>query len=557
MIAIGELFVRILTDNKTFKAQMSDSSKELDRFSKSANGMKAAFDFAGKSVVAMGAAMNTVIGFMAKEAIDSEKANMRLYSALMSVGMGSDESFKKLDSNAKKLMRTTGISDGQAKESMIQLLNLTGRYEVASKHVKTAMDISAATGMNLVAVTRGLGMAYHGNTAMLSRMGIKLQEGVKGTKALEEASKQYQGAALAVSATTGGMWTSLMSRVKEVASAVGTRLLPAFQDAMKDGEKAATWWEKVLSPDTVDGMMVNATNLGSAVATFVTAGIVKAGYASKHLGMTLKDNLNLLTLNFKAHESFLKELAASKLEEKAAIAELEQDWKNGLLTVDAYRKRVQAVESSYKSLGTNVTKQLTEEEVLRQKTIASLKLASDNLWTFDSVIKSVGGVATNTFANIGQAAVATAKGSTTAWKDALKQMLGGILDFFITRVSAQMAWYTAAMFDPIFAPMALPGMASSAAQLAGLGALRAGVAMLAEGGIATRPTAGIFGEAGPEAIIPLNNKKAIDDFGLGGTTPNMTLVVQAQSIDNNTNWDRHIDKIKKAEARYKIRTGGR
>ena len=45
------------------------------------------------------------------------------------------------------------------------------------------------------------------------------------------------------------------------------------------------------------------------------------------------------------------------------------------------------------------------------------------------------------------------------------------------------------------------------------------VPMFADGGIATRPTPGIFGEAGPEALIPLDR---MGDFG-GGNTYQITV----------------------------------
>jgi phage-related minor tail protein len=46
----------------------------------------------------------------------------------------------------------------------------------------------------------------------------------------------------------------------------------------------------------------------------------------------------------------------------------------------------------------------------------------------------------------------------------------------------------------------------------------AGVSMFAKGGIVTAPTLGMVGEAGPEAIIPLNRAGKI-----GGTTINLTV----------------------------------
>jgi hypothetical protein len=66
---------------------------------------------------------------------------------------------------------------------------------------------------------------------------------------------------------------------------------------------------------------------------------------------------------------------------------------------------------------------------------------------------------------------------------------------------------------------ATPAILTSTPVPAAAGNFYGGIRLFAEGGIATRPTPGIFGEAGPEALIPLDR---MGDFG-GGNTYNINV----------------------------------
>jgi phage-related minor tail protein len=66
---------------------------------------------------------------------------------------------------------------------------------------------------------------------------------------------------------------------------------------------------------------------------------------------------------------------------------------------------------------------------------------------------------------------------------------------------------------------ATPAILTSTPVPAAAGNFYGGIRLFADGGIATRPTPGIFGEAGPEALIPLDR---MGDFG-GGNTYNINV----------------------------------
>jgi hypothetical protein len=77
-----------------------------------------------------------------------------------------------------------------------------------------------------------------------------------------------------------------------------------------------------------------------------------------------------------------------------------------------------------------------------------------------------------------------------------------------------------------------------------LGDIMGNIPMFANGGIVTSPTLGIIGEAGPEAVIPLNR---LGDMGMGGgmnITVNAGLVSTPDQIGQEI-----IQAIQKAQRR--------
>ena len=73
------------------------------------------------------------------------------------------------------------------------------------------------------------------------------------------------------------------------------------------------------------------------------------------------------------------------------------------------------------------------------------------------------------------------------------------------------------------------GAAAGAAIGAIVGGVGAGIEMLAEGGVVTRPTLAVVGEAGPEAVIPL------DRFGSTGAGSGTGTVINFGPITINGN----------------------
>lgn len=99
------------------------------------------------------------------------------------------------------------------------------------------------------------------------------------------------------------------------------------------------------------------------------------------------------------------------------------------------------------------------------------------------------------------------------------------------------------------APYTLAAGTGSGASVATYGSEYASVTGYATGGIVTQPTMALVGEAGPEAIIPLNEAGA-----MGGITINFT---QPVFFDREDTMNKFVDMISKGiDRKQRLRFGG-
>ena len=97
--------------------------------------------------------------------------------------------------------------------------------------------------------------------------------------------------------------------------------------------------------------------------------------------------------------------------------------------------------------------------------------------------------------------------------------------FVMGVLSAIAAALTATVFGIPWAGAILVGIGLIAAALAATGAIE-----FAKGGIVTRPTLGLLGEAGPEAVIPLRDT----ELGSGGTQQTIIIELDGREISRNS-----------------------
>lgn len=309
-----------------------------------------------------------------------------------------------------------------------------------------------------------------------------------------------------------GVFAGLWDKVKDAVQGFADKVKNVFKDL----------WDKLVGhsivPDTIDGIVSEFERLESEVLPTVDA-------VAQAIEDKLSTRLDKVATEVvpSAIAEVLSDFDTLNTEIKPVLESTAKqvDASFGLIkstTTDAFDLSIQTVKDGVK----------TEQDLFTQL----FEFLKDNAKTVQDVL-------TQTFKSGAQALVkffdevASGKKTFGDFKDALKQFLLDTLSGLEVQVLAAQAAGIATAIAQAPATLgaslgAIPGiLGQTAATLAIFETLKAGVRAMAEGGIVTRPTLALVGEAGPEAVIPLKNAGALknevhlhigtliaDEFGL-------------------------------------------
>jgi len=168
-------------------------------------GLVAAAAAAAAGIVALGKALKDAIGF----ANVQEEAIVRLNAALTPLGDEAAGVSQRLQDYASGLQQVTRFGDETIIRGQSLIASFTKNEEEIKKATKAALDLASATGTNLNSAFLLLGRAAAGETSMLSRYGIALDEGIpkseKFAAAIEKINAQFGGQAQAQAKTFSGI----------------------------------------------------------------------------------------------------------------------------------------------------------------------------------------------------------------------------------------------------------------------------------------------------------------------------------------------------------------
>lgn len=209
------------------------------------------FAFSGAALVAFGVKA-------VKAAAAEDKAFVVLGNTLKNLGLG----FEAL--NSKHFIENLALSTGVTIDTLIpayqQLLVATGDVALSQKDLAIAMDVSAATGKDLAAVTTAISKAYLGNTTALSRLGAGLDKSLLKTgdmnKIMQKLSDTFKGTAATAADTTAGAMARVAEATHLATVAVGEGLISAF--------------DQLTSGNSVKGATDNIVGFGTAIGQAIT-----------------------------------------------------------------------------------------------------------------------------------------------------------------------------------------------------------------------------------------------------------------------------------------------
>jgi len=228
------LKLSILADVADLKKNLDTGSKEVEGFGGKLEkfGKVAAAAFAAAAAAAAAYAVKLAVDGV-KAAIEDEAAQLRLANALKNVTGATEAQISAVEEQILKTSLATGVADDQLRPALQRLAVATGSVTESQDLLNLALDISAATGKSVEAVSNALGKAYEGNTGSLTRLGVGLSAAEIKTLGLEGTVKQlaetFGGAATVQANTFEGQIQRLRVGFDEAKESVGAALLPTLQ----------------------------------------------------------------------------------------------------------------------------------------------------------------------------------------------------------------------------------------------------------------------------------------------------------------------------------------
>lgn len=184
---------------------------------------------AGLALAALGAAAISC----AKAAAEDEAAQVKLAGVLERTAGASSAAVAATEDFISKLSLATGVADDELRPAMAKLATATGNVKQAQEGLATALDISAATGKSVDAVSKALAKAYAGNGSALAKLIPGIDEAaVKSgdfAKINKELARLTGGAAADAANTAAGQYKIFQLTLQETQEEIGMALLPVLK----------------------------------------------------------------------------------------------------------------------------------------------------------------------------------------------------------------------------------------------------------------------------------------------------------------------------------------
>ena len=218
------------------------------------------------------------LGLATAAAVEDQAAQDLLAQQLRTSAMATDDVIKSNEDFISSLSRAKAVADDQLRPAMANLVRSTGSVEVAQGLMNTALDIAAATGMDLETVTLALGKAANGQTAALTKLDPSLKGVIDSSSSLDDItsalSVSFGGAADVAAKSYEGRMKSMKIAMDETKESIGAALLPALEKLLQIMAPIATF-----AQEHTTLFLIFAGVIGGFAAAIVIANIAMKAYA--------------------------------------------------------------------------------------------------------------------------------------------------------------------------------------------------------------------------------------------------------------------------------------
>jgi len=243
-------------------------------------GAKAQFALKKAAIPAAAAigGLAVVIGDATKAAIEDAKAQALLAQAITNNTLAGEANIKVAEAFIESTMMSAAVADDELRPALASLVQVTGEMTSAQDGLTLALDIAAATGVDLGTATDAIAKAYGGNTRALGTLLPSVRSLIKEGASLDEVFAAVAGtvggsAAVAANSAEGQM-KRLSLTIGETKESIGAAFLPILERLLPVLQRFAQYvqnnTDKVLAVMAVVGSLAGAILALNAVIKVIT-----------------------------------------------------------------------------------------------------------------------------------------------------------------------------------------------------------------------------------------------------------------------------------------------
>lgn len=207
-----------------------------------------------KNFAIAGVSIGAVAGFMAdvtRRAAENETAINKLTMAMKNQGIYTNALKDDYLAFAQELQKTTKYADEEIM-SVMQLLTTFGLHDQQLKRAtRSILDLSSAYGMDLNSAAMLIGKAFAGNAETLKRYGITVDDSVSKSGKFDAVMRQLEmrfgGGAQAEMNTYAGKVANLKNQYDEMAETIGRILIPVWEYWIPKIKAGVEWLDKLFN----------------------------------------------------------------------------------------------------------------------------------------------------------------------------------------------------------------------------------------------------------------------------------------------------------------------
>lgn len=577
----GEIEVALTLAGEGFKKSLGDVEDKLGGFEKGVKTLgtaiaavfsaKQLFDFAKASFMAFG---------------EQEAAVVKLNQALANFGLYSEKTTKGLQDYAAALQSTTVYADEQiiAIEAQLTAFGLQGKQ--LKEVTKSTLDLASAKGMDLASAAQLLGKAFVGETGMLARYGIVVDDSVpkheKFAAVMAKVNGMFGGQAEKERMTAIGQLKGMQNTFNDLQETIGsliagpaTAIMRWLVDIIKNVNAAIQTLSSAKDQAGSFANFVSQTFILAITAILQTIMQVEKFVADmfiKYITMIPGLSTALATIGVNITTIQAQVTAGFQVvdgwigDQGVKLQGLVTKWIGAGNTAVATEAKKKEAAINYHNATDVMRQQAVDKDIVAteaqgkawEKYYESLH-ATHKVWadmftvTNLEVAKKFAGIVDNMFSDFGRA-MADVIVDSKNFSDALKQVWKSLVKALISEIITLIAKLIVALALKSALGLGGASVGAAAANIASLTQLAgkaATGAMINEPSLVTGLKSGktiLAGEAGPEAIIPTGggagatNKTASQmgmDFSGGGGGVSLTINIQGQFLEANENtWQR-------------------